>query len=185
MIYSGVAPSTGHPSRFEGCIRGIALNNEPLTVKEKSKVHFILLAINLTSGNLQITRWQCDKIALRGELQNVFHTFSYILFRMSCFIAVLQFQNLPISWCFSGPNRLHRNESLFSGRSLSERKSLSLDMGSAQMRLSFRFEHFYVMFPYISYKFFFDIFSNFNYIQMQNDLCKFFFNWHFLRLHQR
>ncbi|PAV77156.1 hypothetical protein WR25_25563, partial [Diploscapter pachys] len=49
MIYSGVAPSTGHPSRFEGCIRGIALNNEPLTVKEKSKVRTGCIVTNRCS----------------------------------------------------------------------------------------------------------------------------------------
>ncbi|CAJ0602376.1 unnamed protein product [Cylicocyclus nassatus] len=38
QIYTGLAPSTGHPSRFEGCLRDLTLNGEPQPVSEKGKV---------------------------------------------------------------------------------------------------------------------------------------------------
>ncbi|KHJ98512.1 laminin G domain protein [Oesophagostomum dentatum] len=38
QIYTGLAPSTGHPSRFEGCLRDLAINSEPQPVAEKGKV---------------------------------------------------------------------------------------------------------------------------------------------------
>ncbi|RCN46225.1 laminin G domain protein [Ancylostoma caninum] len=38
QIYTGLAPSTGHPSRFEGCLRDLTLNGEPQAVSEKGKV---------------------------------------------------------------------------------------------------------------------------------------------------
>uniref|UniRef100_A0A1I7XFB5 LAM_G_DOMAIN domain-containing protein n=1 Tax=Heterorhabditis bacteriophora TaxID=37862 RepID=A0A1I7XFB5_HETBA len=38
VVYAGLAPSTGHPSHFEGCLRDIAINGEIKTVKEKGKV---------------------------------------------------------------------------------------------------------------------------------------------------
>ncbi|CAI4227916.1 unnamed protein product [Auanema sp. JU1783] len=38
LIYTGLAPSTGHPSRFEGCLRDLFVNGRLLPVKEKGKV---------------------------------------------------------------------------------------------------------------------------------------------------
>ncbi|EPB72021.1 laminin G domain protein [Ancylostoma ceylanicum] len=44
QIYTGLAPSTGHPSRFEGCLRDLTLNGEPQAVSEKGKVSPVTLA---------------------------------------------------------------------------------------------------------------------------------------------
>uniref|UniRef100_A0A7I4YNL8 Cadherin domain containing protein n=1 Tax=Haemonchus contortus TaxID=6289 RepID=A0A7I4YNL8_HAECO len=37
-IYSGLAPSTGHPSRFDGCLRDVTINGEAQAVSEKGKI---------------------------------------------------------------------------------------------------------------------------------------------------
>ncbi|ETN76935.1 cadherin domain protein [Necator americanus] len=46
QIYSGLAPSTGHPSRFEGCFRDLTLNGEPQAVSEKGKVRHGCIVAN-------------------------------------------------------------------------------------------------------------------------------------------
>ncbi|PIC27301.1 hypothetical protein B9Z55_019604 [Caenorhabditis nigoni] len=36
-LYFGIAPGTGHPSRFEGCIRNVMVDGRPVSVKKKGK----------------------------------------------------------------------------------------------------------------------------------------------------
>lgn len=38
VLYAGLAPSTGHPSRFDGCLRDVAINAVTLPIDEKGKV---------------------------------------------------------------------------------------------------------------------------------------------------
>uniref|UniRef100_A0A183G818 LAM_G_DOMAIN domain-containing protein n=1 Tax=Heligmosomoides polygyrus TaxID=6339 RepID=A0A183G818_HELPZ len=37
VLYAGLAPSTGHPSRFDGCLRDVAINAVTLPIDEKGK----------------------------------------------------------------------------------------------------------------------------------------------------
>ncbi|CAD6194585.1 unnamed protein product [Caenorhabditis auriculariae] len=38
VVYIGLAPSTGHPSRFEGCVRNVEIDGRPVSVHQKGKV---------------------------------------------------------------------------------------------------------------------------------------------------
>ncbi|PIO57903.1 laminin EGF-like protein, partial [Teladorsagia circumcincta] len=38
VVYAGLAPSTGHPSRFDGCLRDVTINGNAQAVSEKGKV---------------------------------------------------------------------------------------------------------------------------------------------------
>lgn len=55
-IYTGLAPGTGHPSRFEGCLRGLATGGNHLTVKEKGKVR-----VGCNAGNRCAVEGVCPK----------------------------------------------------------------------------------------------------------------------------